>query len=158
MWSGDYMREEQINKFDPALGRMRRMIEMPEWNSAGNIYDQSFAESDTRLWVLTYRHDYHVTGESKRWIHLLDVSALARLSQSADGGTLAADESSNLDVVFDARGAASEIHWASLEIDSDGGRRQSPTCSWFTLRAPTARRRRTPGLTRPSMRRRRRCR
>jgi len=61
VWYGAYYTpKNQVKKFDPAMGKIRRVIEMPDWYESGYIYDQSF-ESPGRLWTLTYRHDYHVT-------------------------------------------------------------------------------------------------
>ena len=137
VWAGGYeCGGNLIKKMDPALGRTRRKIQIPGWNSDGYINDQSFAANDTQIWALTYKHDYHVTGETKRWIHLLDVGTLPRVSESPDGGTLVADGSSDLNVIFDARGAVSEIHQASIEIESNGG---TATKSYmFVVHAPGA--------------------
>ena len=55
VWFGAYNTpENRIRQFDPAPGRIGRVIEMPDWYSGGTIHDQSFAESRHALWVLTY--------------------------------------------------------------------------------------------------------
>jgi len=137
VWYGSYSApKNQIKKFDPALGRVRRVIEMPDWYESTYIYDQDFTDVEGQLWVLTYRHDYHISGAYSRKIHLLDVGPLARLSQSADSGSIPAESSGNVGVVFDGVGAASGIHRTTIRLDSNGGFREKPYT--FVVHAPGA--------------------
>jgi len=136
LWFGAYNGgKNAIKKFDPVLGRIRHVIQMPDWYESMNIYDQSF-ESSSRVWVLTYRHDYHITGTYNYRIQLLDVGLLEHLSQSADNGSVPAGESGNVDVVLDAQGASSGIHRVDVEVASDGGTETKPYV--FVVHTPGA--------------------
>ena len=137
LWCGSYYSPmNEIEKYDPALGRIRRVIEMPDWSTTGRIHDQSFTENGDRMWALTYGHEYHITGTYTYTIHLLDVSPVLRMSESLGDGTIAAESSQDVNVVFDGQGAASGIHRATLKIESDGGMREKPYV--FVVHAPGA--------------------
>ena len=122
LWYGGYTApRNEIKKFDPAKGVIRRFIEMPEWYSSCRIVDQSFDETTGQLWALTYQHDYEVSGANNCQIHLLEVGTLSLLSESSDSGAVATAGSQDVNVVLDARDLTSGIHSASVAIDSDGG-------------------------------------
>jgi len=137
IWFGSYYTPKNIiKKFDPALGKIRREIEMPEWDSAQvRIRDQSLT-ADGRIWALTYRHDYAESGQSKYWIHLLDVAAMPHLSESRDSGSIGASNSTEVAIVFDGNGAASAIHRVGIKISSNGGMKEKPYV--FVVHAPGA--------------------
>jgi len=126
IWYGAYYTpKNELRKFDPAKGRIRRTVTMPDWDSAQiRIKDQAFVSNDRQVWVLTYRHDYNVSGQSKYWIHLLDVGALSWFSQSADRGSVPPTDSRDINVVFDGTTAPIGIHHAGVALDSNGGSTQ----------------------------------
>ena len=138
VWFGAYYApRNEIRKFDPAKSRIRRVVEMPDWDRAQvRVRDQSFAGTNTKMWVLTYRHDYHITGVNSYKMHLLDVAPVEYLSQSVDSGSVGASGSTEVGVVFDANSAPSAIHRASVKIDSDGGAKTKPYV--FVVHAPGA--------------------
>jgi len=136
VWFGSYTApKNRIIKFDPSLGRVRSEIELPGWYEGVNIFDQSVL-TNGQAWALTYRHDYDTSGQSKYWIHRLCVDALQRLSESVEGGSIAASHTSSIDVVFDGNGAASAIHRAGIKINSNGGTKEKPYV--FVVHSPGA--------------------
>jgi len=137
VWFGAYYKPKNvIKKFDPALGKVRSEIEMPNWDTTYcSIRDQSLT-GDGRIWALTYRHDYHETSENKYWIHLLDVGAMQHLTESADSGSVAATSSVPVGVVFDGTSADSGIHRVGIRISSNGGTKEKPYV--FVVHAPGA--------------------
>jgi len=143
IWFGAYYTPKNvIKKFNPATGKMRSEIEMPDWYTSMYIYDQALTP-DGRMWALTYRHDYHESGTYKYWIHLLDFGAMNWLTESADSGTVPAvpegsedPEWEDIAVVFDAATAEIGIHRVGIRIESNGGTEEKPYV--FVVHAPGA--------------------
>jgi len=136
IWFGSYYDPKNvIKKFIPATGRIRSEIEMPDWYTSMNIRDQALTP-DGRMWVLTYRHDYHESGTYKYWIHLLDFGAMNHLTESADSGTVPAEDERDIRIDFDAATAEIGIHRVNIRIDSNGGTEEKPYV--FVVHTPGA--------------------
>jgi len=113
-YSGYDTPRNRIHCMDGTSGDLLTSREVSGWDESAYIYDVSFANS-TQCWMLTY----NVKGDSKRWAHLVDLSAGARFSRSTGNGSVSAGGTGTIDVSLNTTGLAIGLYPVALDFTSN---------------------------------------